>query len=72
MRLRRAEAFLEGRTVTWAVAAEAGDIVAADITPVSDTRGSADFRREMVRVNARRTVAGLFGLDMALEPGALT
>lgn len=70
-RLRRAEAFLEGRVINWTVAAEAGDIVAADITPVSDTRGSADFRREMVRVNARRTVAELFGLDMAMEQGGL-
>ena len=68
-RLRRAEAFLEGRAVTWAVAAEAARVVAADITPVSDTRGSADFRRDMVRVNARRTVAELFGLDMAMEQG---
>lgn len=68
-RLRRAEDFLEGRVVTWAVAAEAARMVAADITPVSDTRGSADFRRAMVRVNVGRTVAELFGLDMAMEPG---
>ena len=66
-----AEGFLEGRALTWALAAEAGDIVAADITPVSDLRGSADFRREMVRVNVRRTVAELFGLDLALEQGEL-
>ncbi|MEJ8821682.1 xanthine dehydrogenase family protein subunit M [Variovorax humicola] len=62
-RLRRAEAFLEGRTVTADTAAEVADIVAADIVPVSDTRGSADFRRDMVRVVARRTVAELFGLE---------
>ena len=62
-RLRRAEAFLEGRTVTPDIAAEVADIVAADIDPVSDARGSADFRRDMVRVVARRTVAELFGLE---------
>jgi carbon-monoxide dehydrogenase medium subunit len=62
-RLRRAEAFLEGRTVTADIAAEAADIVAADIEPVSDARGSAEFRRDMVRVIARRTVAELFGLE---------
>jgi carbon-monoxide dehydrogenase medium subunit len=62
IRLRRAEAFLEGRTITADIAAEAADIVAADIEPISDTRGSADFRRDMVRVAARRTVAALFGL----------
>lgn len=63
-RLRRAEAFLEGRTVTADIAAEAADIVAADIEPVSDARGAADFRRDMVRIVARRTVAELFGLDL--------
>jgi len=62
-RLSRAEAFLRGRRVTAAVAAEAADIVAADIEPISDTRGSADFRRDMVRVTCRRTIAGLFGLS---------
>ena len=62
VRLRRAEAFLEGRSIDERTVHEAADIVAADIDPVSDARGSADFRREMVRVVARRTVAGLFGL----------
>lgn len=61
-RLARAEAFLRGRQVTAAVAAEAADIVAADIEPISDTRGTAEFRRDMVRVACRRTIAGLFGL----------
>ena len=62
IRLRRAEAFLEGRTVDERAVHEVADIVAADIEPVSDARGSADFRRDMVRVVARRTVAELFGL----------
>ena len=62
-RLRRAETFLEGRTVSAEIAAEVADIVAADIEPVSDSRGSAAFRRDMVRVAARRTVAELFGLE---------
>ena len=55
--------------VTSEVVAEVADIVAADIEPVSDARGSADFRRDMVRVVARRTVAELFGLD--INEGAL-
>jgi aerobic carbon-monoxide dehydrogenase medium subunit len=61
-RLTRAEEFLRGRTITEMVAAEAADIVAADISPISDTRGAADFRRDMVRVACRRTITGLFGL----------
>jgi carbon-monoxide dehydrogenase medium subunit len=62
-RVTRAEEFLRGRIVTDSVAAEAADIVAADIAPISDTRGSVEFRREMVRVVCRRTIAGLFGLS---------
>jgi carbon-monoxide dehydrogenase medium subunit len=62
-RVTRAEEFLRGSIVTDRVAAEAADIVAADIAPISDTRGSAEFRRKMVRVACRRTIAELFGLS---------
>ena len=61
-RVRRAEEFLAGKVITLDVAHEAADMVAADIEPLSDSRGSADYRREMVRVVAQRTLAGLFGL----------
>jgi carbon-monoxide dehydrogenase medium subunit len=61
-RLARAEDFLRGKQVTAAVAAEAAGIVAEDISPISDIRGSADYRRDMVRVVAHRTIAGLFGV----------
>lgn len=61
-RLRRAEALLAGKTVTTELAAEAAAIVAADINAVSDMRGSEAYRREMVRVVARRTIAELFGV----------
>ena len=64
-RLARAEAFLAGKTVTRAVAEEAADIVAADIEPISDLRGSDEYRREMVRISARRTLEQLFGLAAA-------
>lgn len=61
-RLARAEDFLAGKTVTADVAAQAADLAASDIDPISDLRGSADYRREMVRVNVLRTVEQLFGL----------
>ncbi len=60
-RATRAEALLEGRTITPALAAEAAALVAADIEPLSDQRGSADYRRAMVRVTARRSLDALFG-----------
>jgi carbon-monoxide dehydrogenase medium subunit len=58
----RAEACLVGQTITADLIAEAAAIVAADITPVDDARGSADYRRHIVGVVARRGLAQLFGL----------
>lgn len=69
-RIERAEQFLEGRTIDERAVEEAADIVAEDIEPVSDARGNADFRREMVRVVARRTIAELFGIENILEGAA--
>jgi carbon-monoxide dehydrogenase medium subunit len=66
-RARRAEIFLAGKSITADIAAEAADIVAADIEPLSDQRGSADYRRDMVRVVARRSILGLFGLATRQE-----
>lgn len=63
VRVERAEAFLAGKSVTHQVAVEAADMVATDIETLSDLRGSAGYRRDMVRVVARRTIAELFGLQ---------
>lgn len=63
-RVPRAEAFLVGKPVTPHVVAQTAAIVATDIEPLSDQRGSANFRREMVRVITERTLAGLFDLKM--------
>jgi aerobic carbon-monoxide dehydrogenase medium subunit len=65
VRAREAEALLEGKAITAAIAAQAADIVAAGIEPISDIRGSAAFRRDMVRVVARRTIERLCGLETA-------
>lgn len=64
-RVARAEAFLAGKTVNAEVAAEAADIASADILAVSDSRGDEAYRRDMVRVVARRTIAQLF--DLAID-----
>lgn len=61
-RVRRAEDFLAGKTVTLDVAHQVADMVAADVEPLSDSRGTGDYRRDMVRVVTRRTIADLFGL----------
>lgn len=64
VRLRQAEEFLEGRTVTPDVAAEVAEMVANGIQPLSDSRGSEEYRRNVVRSVARRTVSELFGLSV--------
>jgi carbon-monoxide dehydrogenase medium subunit len=62
-RITRAEEFLQGRPMTQDAAAEAASIVAADIDPLSDMRGSADYRREVVEVVVRRALVKLFCLS---------
>lgn len=64
-RQHAAEQMLQGRTVTPALAAEVAQRVAQDLTPLSDLRGDADYRRAMVRVVTRRTIHDLFGLPCA-------
>lgn len=63
-RARRAEAFLEGKTPTAEILAQAADLAAADIAPVDDFRGAADYRRDMVRAMVRRTAAAAFTIPL--------
>lgn len=63
-RATRAEALLTERTLDAATLAEAAELVAADISPLSDARGSAEYRRDMVRVVARRNLAHLFAIPL--------
>jgi CO/xanthine dehydrogenase FAD-binding subunit len=56
MRARRAEALLENQNLTEELAEKAGAEAAAESKPISDVRSSADYRREMVRVNTKRAI----------------
>jgi CO/xanthine dehydrogenase FAD-binding subunit len=56
MRARRAEALLENQLLTEELAEKAGAAAAAESKPISDVRSSADYRREMVRVNTKRAL----------------
>jgi carbon-monoxide dehydrogenase medium subunit len=56
VRLRDAEAVLNGATVSDAVLARAGEAAAAEAEVVGDARGSAAYKREMLRVYAARAV----------------
>ena len=59
IRIERAEAALMGEALTDAAASAAADLAARDAEPLSDLMGSADYRREMIRVWVRRLLIGL-------------
>jgi len=61
-RLRRAEDYLRDAAISERAIEEAADIVAQDISAISDQRGTEAYRRDMVRVATRRTLAEVFGL----------
>lgn len=52
-----AESALVGRKASTAAFADAGQRAAAEAKPISDTRGSADYRRDLVAVLTRRALA---------------
>jgi carbon-monoxide dehydrogenase medium subunit len=56
VRASAAEARLEGEAVTPALIEEAGNLAVEAASPISDQRGSAEFRRHLVRVLTRRTL----------------
>jgi len=56
LRAHRAEAVLVGTTVTPVLIAQAAEQAAREAGPISDLRGSAEYRRELVRVLVRRTL----------------
>ncbi|HEX9986440.1 MAG TPA: FAD binding domain-containing protein [Thermoanaerobaculia bacterium] len=49
LRLPRTEAFLSGKPFALDVLDEAGEIAREEITPISDVRGSRDFRLQLAR-----------------------
>ncbi len=54
-----AEAYLQGKDLTDAVIARAGELARAASKPISDIRASADYRAEMTRVITARGLAAI-------------
>jgi carbon-monoxide dehydrogenase medium subunit len=50
----RAENILRGQEITDAKLQEMGEVAATEVDPMDDNRGSADYKREMVKVLVRR------------------
>ena len=57
IRAHSAEKKLIGERPTRALLAEAGRLAAGEARPISDTRGSADYRRSLVAVLTARALA---------------
>jgi CO/xanthine dehydrogenase FAD-binding subunit len=60
LRATEAEARLEGREITPDLIEEAANLAVQAARPISDQRGSAEFRRHLVRVLTRRTLTTAF------------
>ncbi len=56
IRAREAEAFLIGKAPDSAIFAQAGELAARAATPISDVRGSAAYRIELIKVLTRRSL----------------
>ncbi len=56
-----AQDVLRGQTLTRELAREAGERAEEATSPISDVRGSADYRRELTKVLTRRAVAACAG-----------
>lgn len=56
LRARKAEQLLTGQTLDDVRIDKAAAACAAEATPIDDIRGSADYRREVIRVMASRTL----------------
>jgi len=56
LRAREAEQSLEGKPVTPQAIERAAELAVGAATPISDQRGSADYRRHLVRVLTARTL----------------
>jgi carbon-monoxide dehydrogenase medium subunit len=56
IRAPQAEAALVGQPIDDKTASDAGRIAATEATPISDQRGSADFRRYLVEVMTKQSV----------------
>jgi len=64
MRAKRAESEIRGKPVEDEVVRRVAEVAARECVPISDVRGSADYRREVVNVLVKR----LFGKALGRKP----
>jgi carbon-monoxide dehydrogenase medium subunit len=56
VRLKHAEAILKNATPAAHIFSKAADAAAEEVQPITDLRGTASYKREMVRVHVRRAL----------------
>lgn len=59
IRAPKTEALLTGRALEPGLIAEAGDLVATEVRPISDVRSTKDYRQEMAGIVLRRVLGAL-------------
>jgi carbon-monoxide dehydrogenase medium subunit len=57
---KKAEEILRGKPITDAILQEMGEVAATECDPTDDNRGSAEYKREMVKVLVRRAAKEAF------------
>jgi carbon-monoxide dehydrogenase medium subunit len=53
---KQAENLLRGQTLTETLIGQAAEAAAQEVNPISDIHGSAEYRRELVKVYVRRAL----------------
>lgn len=56
IRAPKTEAYLKGKTISKAVAEQAGEMASGECSPITDIRASAEYRRQLVRVLTERSL----------------
>ena len=68
LRASAAEERLQGESISPALIEEAAQLAVQAASPISDQRGSAEFRRHLVRVLTRRTLTTALERATGLAP----
>jgi len=67
LRARKTEAFLRGKEISEAILNEAGEIAMSEVEPITDSHGTAEYRRRMVPVFVKRAIRQ--ALDLTSKKG---
>ena len=60
VRAKKAEEVLRGRSIDDAMLRKMGEVAATECDPTDDNRGTAEYKREMVKVLVRRAAQEAF------------